>query len=69
MSDSMALSMCSRVWKEASFRSRFPENLLSKIGSSVSSIFLIKYVGKLSMIFNNCEILARDTLKFSATRL
>ena len=65
----MAPSMCSRVWKEASFRSRFPENLRSIIGFSVFCSFVIKYAGKLSMIFNNCEIRARDTLKFSATRL
>ena len=65
----IAPSICSRVWKEASFRRRFPENLRSKIGSSVSCSFLIKYAGKLSMIFNNCETLARDTLKFLATRL
>lgn len=65
----MALSMFFRVWKEAIFRRRLPENLRSMIGSSVSCSFVIKSVGKLSMIFNNCDILARDTLKFSATRL
>ena len=63
----MAPSMCSRVWKEASFRRRFPENLRSKIGSSVSCSFVIKSVGKLLTIFNNCEILARVTLNLSAT--